>query len=205
MIRPLLQAKADIHFVNPRGFPCLSYIWCRVRSQKAEVPRCLSILSGEGFDHWNAQDTIGWTPMHRAAMAGTYEDLCLLTETYRATPDVETYWRRWKPVHCSVIYSNHSTFNFFCALEDFSVQGFYPDEDSWTLLHHAAQRGNLQMLVRILEMGGYKYLSAETDPSKFKPLLPDLKDRALTPRDIAIGYGNQAVFDEAVRIAKHSD
>ncbi|KAF8860338.1 ankyrin [Acephala macrosclerotiorum] len=193
--RWLLENRADVHHISARGWtPAFSLFGAESRHQ-APCEEFLELLSGAGFDDFNARDGEGWTILHRTAAYGTADQVKSLLAR-KASLTIRTKNLGWTPIFCAVHFNNLSTFmelithqsNFLMAM----------DIRNWTLLHVAVNARRLDIMRLLIAYGADPH--ASTFPRRF--FVPkDLRGRSLTPTEIAMARGTlvfQAYCDSLV-------
>ncbi|KUJ13905.1 ankyrin [Mollisia scopiformis] len=176
--RLLLSRGADIHHICARGWTPIFHVW-QPRSVPCQAHESIEFLSGASFGGYNAQDSVGWTAMHRAAAFGSAEDVKCLLES-GASLAFRTTVFAWSPIFCAVQYGNLSIFNQLIQYHpDYST---LVDGRNWTLLHTAVNAKQLEMIRLLLSFGADPHArSMATDLWVPK----DLVGVSVTPGDIA--------------------
>jgi ankyrin repeat protein len=198
LVKLLLEHGAEIDCKNARSWTSISYLWDPQRQQHSseEVAKILTLSSSNYFSAWNDTDTRGWTPAHRAAAYGTFEDIyslrCKGANMHKYTTEYH-----WGPIHYAIWFNNESTFD---ALVD---QDTLPraeivelrDTRGWTLLHFAAQKGSEHMIRKLLASGINRAVVASTDIW----IKDELEWKSMTAEDIARGYGHGEIWDKLIQ------
>ena len=195
IVRQLLTAKADLEYVNRRGWSPIPYLWDPMGSNPRTI-ELLDICAEKSFDLWESQDLLGWTPLHRAAAFGHDKDIKKLTSVMngRASWDMVTLDLKWRPLHCAVRYGNVSTFNVL--VKDITACDWLGlvDLRGWTLLHLAAQSGSEEMMFKLFEAGAVPSILSNASGIS----VPEgLDNRELTPQMIAQQCGYQDIYEKA--------
>ena len=194
IVRLLLKAKADLEYRNLRTWTAVYFLWDPDPNHihPDVVGEILEICMAHDFSGWNEPDPDGWTPSHRAAAYGSFEDIqnlhCKGANLRCGTTDL-----LWNPMACAVWFGNDSTFDAFIEL--FSVDEILEIKDGrgWTLLHMAAKYGYKHMLRILLDLGADTgVLTFGTD----RWVAQTLHFRRLTAETIAREYGHGAVWDD---------
>lgn len=198
IIRLLLKAQADLHYVNRRLWASPRYLFDPdPKFSKSDASVLLEICHTAGFDDWDSTDLAGWTIVHRAAAFGQASDITRLLYL-GASADMEIPTMKWKPIQCAANFGNLSTCT---ALAD-SIAGQalvnLTDSRGWTVLHLAAQRRSLALLVDLLKRG----LRPLQKSSPSCLLVPQGLERVeATPRDVAKACGNEDIYLQALEEA----
>ncbi|KAH7330013.1 ankyrin repeat-containing domain protein [Rhexocercosporidium sp. MPI-PUGE-AT-0058] len=201
IIRILLNAGADLEYVNSRTWTSLSYLWDPELPNHTCTPEILDICLEKQFYSWDHADTMGWTPIHRAAAFGEGHHIRKLRSLGMVNFDRHTIYTHWLPIQCAARYGNVSTFN--ALMESFPLRLLLHLKDSrgWTLLHLAAQSGSGELISQLLERCADP--NALSDPaSMFVP--GDLEYKELTPGTIAEHYGHGRAYADALRMAGYT-
>jgi len=203
IIRLLLSAKADLNYINTRTWTNLYYIWDPEFPNHATTTEILDICATLQFDGWQFSDMVGWTPFHRAASFGKaahIKKLFNLGVIDRHTMPLTVC--NWCPIMCAARFSNLSTFQYLTEDIPNPILRQLRDKRGWSLLHLAAESGSEEMLVFLMNLG--LDLTARSDPTAL--MVPEELDyKYLTPRTIAVHYGHEVAFDNALRSANLSD
>ena len=194
IIRLLLNCKADIDYINSRGWTSVSFLWEPDRPAYSTTGEILDICISQDFSIWSETDTEGWTPCHRAAAYGRGEDVVNL---HYKGGNIRSYTTNflWGPITCAVWHENDSTFDALLDLLRPDEIREIKDSRGWTLLHMAAQRGRKHMLSRLLDVGadtGILTMGTEHLLSK------NLEYKRLTAHTIAQAYGYGGLWDDII-------
>ena len=149
----------------------------------------------QGFSAWNACDTEGWTPCHRAGAYGRGEDIRSLSHKGGNMHAYITDFS-WGPITCAVWFDNISTFDAFMDLLPLQEILNVTDSRGWTLLHMAAQNGSEYMIRALLDIGADT--GALTAGTRFW-VTERLKYKELTAERIAREYGHGELWDRITR------
>ncbi len=176
---------------NSKGWTPLFYLYGAIgipqtapshRTHQTSI-EYLRFLSSNSFQEVNAQDSLGWTCMHRAAIHGTGEDIVDLL-SIDSSPFVKTKLLQWSPIWMAVYNSNFSTFQALAKVQ--SEYFMETDIQAWTLLHIAAGTGNKQIIDRLLKDGADVHATTDSRAS----VVPEaLKGRSVTPLEVALATG----------------
>ncbi|PVH76188.1 ankyrin [Cadophora sp. DSE1049] len=197
--RFLHSRGADIDSTNANGWTPLFYLFGSIGTPQREVGSSLRIminrppiaeymqfLSSTSLQDINAQDSSGWTSLHRAAIHGQGSDILEFIRVH-ASLSPRTKLLQWSPIFMAVHSSNVSTFQ---VLADHQP-GYFNETDiqGWTLLHVAAKRGYQEILARLLKDGADVHALSDARATK----VPDkLRGRSVTPLDVARASGSRA-------------
>ncbi|KAH8594112.1 ankyrin repeat-containing domain protein [Bisporella sp. PMI_857] len=195
IVRLLLSAKADLGYVNRRGWSPVTYMWDPLVSNIHTI-ELLDICAEKSFDLWESQDLLGWSPLHRAAAFGCDKDIKKLISIInrRASWNMVTLDLKWQPLQCAVRYGNLSTLNALTKsmvpndwLELLDVRG-------WTPLHLAAQSGSEEMMSKLFEVGADPSILSD---QSYISIPEGLQNQELTPQMIAKQYGYEHIYEKA--------
>lgn len=199
IVRQLLAVKADLEYVNHRGWSPIPYMWDPVASNPHTI-ELLDICAEKSFDLWESQDLLGWTPLHRAAAFGHGKDIKKLTNVMggQASWNMVTLDLKWRPLHCAVRYGNLSTLNVL-------VNNVTPcdwlglvDLRGWTPLHLAAQSGSEEVILKLFEAGADPSILSDASGISVPQ---GLENQELTPQMIAQQCGYQDIYEKARKTA----
>lgn len=179
--------RADVELLSLNGSTVASFLYgCdRPRIQQTEF---LEIIASHSFSHFNTQDKLGWTVLHRAAAWGTADDIKVLSRM-NAIRKLRTLRLGWSPLICAVAYRNLDTMRVLFEISGETELHEEHDIRGWNLLHIAIAYGNLDAVPYLL----HKKVSLEassTATSSYVPLW--LKDREVRPSEMARGFGELA-------------
>lgn len=195
-MRLLLNAKADIEYINRREWSSARYLY----DPQGINPYSLGVLdicARLDLDHWNSQDAVGWTILHRASAFGQGSDIKKLLNL-GAYSEVKTYILNWLPIFCAVAFGNESTFSFLADLTQAKNLPKLQDSRGWTLLHIAARNGSEALITKLLLLK----LDPVSKSDKSTVSVPEgLPVEELTPREIAKFCGNHEAYDRALKNA----
>jgi hypothetical protein len=194
----LLGAGADLHYTNCRLWTSARYIFDPERFNRKTI-ELLDISATADLGQWDAQDSVGWTILHRAAAYGQGRDIKKILNL-QASPNIGTFQLNWLPIFCAVGAGNESTFDVLASPDVMSrkVVTKLKDRRGWTLLHLAAQNGSVAVLTKLLQLGLNP--CEKTDGSSMA--IPEgLQMKELTPGDIARWYNNKKTYEKALKKA----
>ncbi|KAH7346834.1 ankyrin repeat-containing domain protein [Rhexocercosporidium sp. MPI-PUGE-AT-0058] len=217
--RLLLSRGADIESLNSKGWTPLFYLFGSIGTAQKEkgstiqmneptVIEYMQFISSASCREVNAQDSLGWTSMHRAAVHGQGSDILDLLSTGES-PSMKTKVLQWSPIFMAVYNSNVSTFE---VLADHQP-GYWNEKDiqGWNLLHVAAGKGCTEILGRLLRDG--VNIHARSD-GRAQVVPEALRGRETTPLEVARAAGDEIFrtfldtlteFNSHVRIIEDGD
>lgn len=193
--RVLLAKGASSEHISLRGWNPIFYLYSPALTQSAST-EYLELILGDCFTSINIQDADGWTSLHRAAAFGLADDIETLIK-FGASTSILNDRLEWTPPFCAVQFGNVSTFTTLQKYTDSAVLE-QNDARGWTMLHVAANTGNLEMMTLLLQAGADPL--ALTEPSE-KLVPPGLEGRTLSVAQIARNKGEEAAtaFVKALR------
>jgi ankyrin repeat protein len=160
----------------------------------------LEICASLGFSHWDSQDAVGWTILHRAAAFGQGRDIKKLLHL-GASFNVSVHHLNWLPIHCAVKYGNESTFDLLANLIEPPYLITLTDSRGWTLLHLAAESGSEALMLKLLRRG---LNPREKSDASTRSVPQGLELLELLPVDIAKSCGNGQIYERALKAAGYS-
>ena len=193
--RLLLAKGACCEHISLRGWNPIFYLYSGGQTQSPSTEYLEMILGGY-FTSINVQDAEGWTCLHRAAAFGSADDIETLIK-FGASTSILNDRLEWTPNFCAVQFGNISTFT---KLQKYTDPALLEQTDArgWTMLHVAANTGNLDMMTLLIKVGADPL--ALTEPSD-KLVPAGLEGRTLSVAQIARNRGKEAVtaFVNALR------
>lgn len=198
--RLLLCNGANVEVFGADGFTAASYLYGPFRPRIAQT-EFVEILACNSFSHFNAQDTDGWTVLHRAAAWGTAADVRVLLQM-KASTSLRTSRLNWTPLFCAVCYKNMHTLRELWDEGDDAQLKEQQDLRGWNLLHVAAGYANFEAVPFLLERGVDLHKVSKAT-SRFVPM--PLRDKCVTPTEVARSCGEKlyAKWVKALRDAGH--
>jgi len=198
MARILRRSGANFEMIGHDGNTAASYLFGNTRPQTPQT-EFIDILACNSFSQFNAQDTNGWTILHRAAAWGIAADVRRLLQM-NASTESRTYKLAWTPLFCAVCHKNFETLQELWNSGDDLDLREQQDVRGWNLLHVAAGCGNFEAIPYLLERG--VSLEAISKPaSRLVP--PPVRGKSVTPAEVARSCGEAAYakWNEALKAA----
>jgi hypothetical protein len=199
LARRLLCYGADCNYIDARGWNVVHHLWKHKDSGHGEAhDELYHICAAVGFAAYDAQDTSGWTCLHRAAAYGTpldIEDLLRLGTSLL----VYTTPNAWSPIHVAALTNNVKTLRALSRHVNLSTL-HSPDAHGWTPLHIAIEREAEDTMRFLLENGADPHSQTSITATWF-PV--GLENQILRPTDLALNCCNFffEIFFEALKDA----
>ena len=171
--RALIENKADMEHTNDDEVAAIFTLYQPEGPRDAAVTTAfLRMLAGYGFSGYNVQSKRGWTPLHRASAHGTGADVDLLVK-WGSSPEIPNN-DNWNALFIAIGYNNVDTFKRLMV--DFRQEYIHlQDYHGWTMLHEAADMGNVEIISTLIRHGfdpspPYEYASTDTGTTMLAPI-----------------------------------
>ena len=194
--RFLLSQGARLDYISPRGWTPVTFLF---HPSNPVVPtEFFDLLSTSGFTDFDVQDRYGSTPLHRAAMWGTTQDVHTLLQL-GASPYLTDSDAGRTPAFEAASSNNHA--NLQRLAKSMSVDFVHhADFTGRTILHAAVDSGGLETMRLVLELGADPHKTIILEPQNGN----EIKELNAVEFAQTKGQDTYSCFLEALELTGHN-
>ncbi|TMW69658.1 hypothetical protein Poli38472_001814 [Pythium oligandrum] len=154
----LEREESIVHETNESG-QTLLHTACMSGHDNLDVPKLLVSHNADV----NAMDMDGVTAFHAASASGRVDLVKFLLEQGADVNAVANEPNGWSTLHFAMVNDSIDVRKFMVGFEGVDINAV--DEDGWSVLHAAYKRGDLEIVMILIELGAVKNAVTESGKS----------------------------------------